>query len=185
MTRTRTSRHPSRSEMRITLIVAAARNGVIGQGDALPWRLPEDMKFFKATTMGHHVLMGRKTWESLPKPLPGRTNVVVTRQPEFVAAGARVVGSVEAGVELAANAAEDELFVIGGGQIYEQLLPQADRIYLTRVDADVDGDVRFDFEAGRLWTGCDLHVQAADERHAHPFVVRRYDRSGRPPDDEQ
>ncbi len=169
--------------MRITLIVAVSRNGVIGQGDALPWRLPEDMKFFKATTMGHHVLMGRKTWESLPKPLPGRTNIVVTRQPGFVAAGASVVGSVEAGVEVAANAAEDELFVIGGGQIYSQLLPRAERIYLTRVDTDIDGDTRFDFEAGPLWTGRDLHVQAADDRHAYPFVVWCYDRHSPPLDD--
>lgn len=166
--------------MRISLIVAVARNGVIGRDDTLPWRLPADMKFFKATTMGHHILMGRRTWASLPKALPGRVNVVVTRQPAFTAEGASVVGSLDAGIELAAKAAEDELFVIGGGQIYAQLVHIADRIYVTHVDAEIEGDVRFDFDPGPKWTTRDLHVQAADERHAYGFVVRRYDRVAPP-----
>lgn len=126
----------------LTLILARARNGVIGRDGALPWHLPEDLKRFKALTLGHPVVMGRKTWDSIVarngKALPGRRNVVITRQSEFVAPGADVVGSLEAALTLCADA--PAVFVIGGAQIYMAALPHAQRVELTEIDADVEGD---------------------------------------------
>ena len=126
---------------RISLIVAASANDVIGVDGELPWRLPEDLKRFKEITMGKPMIMGRSTWESIGRALPGRTSIVVTRQHGYEAPGAIVVGSIDAAVEAAGDV--DEIMVIGGGEIYRQFLGQADRIYLTRVHADVDGDTRF------------------------------------------
>ncbi len=130
--------------MRLSLIVAAAENGVIGRGNALPWHLPEDLKYFKRITMGKPIVMGRKTWESIGKPLPGRTNIVVSGNPEYRAEGAHVVVGLDAALRLAEEVGvidgASELLVIGGATLYEQALPRADRLYLTRVHADVDGD---------------------------------------------
>src|SRR5262245_50388376 len=123
---------------RLTLIAAVARNGVIGKDNALPWRLPEDLKRFKALTMGHPIVMGRKTWESLGRPLPGRLNIVVTRDMEYRAEGARVVHSIDAACSAAPDV--DEIFVIGGAEIYRLALPQADRLQMTELDADFAGD---------------------------------------------
>jgi dihydrofolate reductase len=123
----------------ISLVYAQSRNGIIGAGGGLPWTLPSDLKRFKEMTFGKPIIMGRKTWESLPrKPLPGRMNIVVTRQRSFAAEGAVVVTSAEAALAAAGDAAE--VCVIGGGEIYKMFLPQADRIYLTDVDLDVVGD---------------------------------------------
>jgi dihydrofolate reductase len=134
--------------MRISIIVAAAENGVIGSGGAMPWRMPSDLRHFRALTLGKPVIMGRKTWQSLPKrPLDGRPNIVVTRNPDFEAGGAHVVPTlVEAFVladRLARAAGGDEVFVIGGAQIYAAALPSARRIYLTRIHASPDGDATF------------------------------------------
>ena len=123
----------------VSLVVARADNGIIGKGGALPWRLPDDLRRFKQLTLGKPVVMGRKTWESLPKkPLPGRENIVVTRDPGFRAEGAVVVHSLD---EALARAA-DEICVIGGVEIFREALPRATRIHLTEVHADVDGDTR-------------------------------------------
>jgi dihydrofolate reductase len=130
-----------RSGPRISLIVAVARNGVIGKDGKLPWHLPEDLKRFKALTMGHHIIMGRRTWESIGRPLPGRKSVVVTRQRDYSAPGATVVHSLAEAV--AACAGDDEAFVIGGEEIYREALASADRIYLTEVLAEYAGDARF------------------------------------------
>jgi dihydrofolate reductase len=125
----------------ISLVYAQSRNGIIGADGGLPWRLPSDLKRFKETTLGKPIIMGRKTWEGLPrKPLPGRVNIVVTRQSSFAAEGAVVVGSVADALARAGEASE--VCVIGGGEIYRMFLPLADRIYLTLVDADVEGDTR-------------------------------------------
>ena len=122
----------------ISLIVAASTNNVIGvQGD-LPWRLSDDLKRFKALTMGKPIVMGRKTWESIGRPLPGRQNIVITRQETYAVAGCDVVGSPEAAIDVAGEA--DEIMIIGGSHIYEAFLPRAGRIYLTRVHATIDGD---------------------------------------------
>jgi dihydrofolate reductase len=135
------------TEAKIVLVVAVAKNGVIGRDGDLPWRLPSDLKRFKQLTLGKPVLMGRKTWESIGKPLPGRPNIVITRDASFSAPGADVVSSLEAGLLAAHREAEklgvDEICVIGGGQIYAQVFGRADILHVTHVEADVDGDTRF------------------------------------------
>lgn len=134
---------PTGNTPRITLIAAVARNRVIGAGNALPWRLPEDLKRFKSLTLGHPIIMGRKTWESLGRPLPGRTNIIVSRSADFAAPGGTVVGSLEAAIAMAANAGADEAFIIGGAQIYAQALPICNRLQLTEIDRDYAGDAHF------------------------------------------
>jgi dihydrofolate reductase len=128
----------------ISLLAAVARGGVIGRDGGIPWRLPEDMVRFRELTTGHPVVMGRKTWESLPdgfRPLPGRGNIVVTRNPDWSAQGADRAGSVEDALELVES--EPRAFVIGGGEIYAAALPHADELLLTEIDADVEGDTTF------------------------------------------
>ncbi len=133
---------------RIALIAAVAANGVIGRDNALPWRIPEDMKWFRERTAGKPCVMGRKTWESFPKrPLPGRTNIVVTRDETFRAEGAVVVHTLEAALDAAARETPEEIMILGGAEIYCSALPFADRMYLTRVHGEVAGDTRFpDFD---------------------------------------
>jgi len=125
----------------LILIAAVARNGVIGRDNTLPWKLKADLAHFKTVTNGFPILMGRKTWESLGRPLPGRRNLVVTRTPNYLATGAEVCDSPETAFRFAANS--DKLFVIGGAELYRQLLPRADRLMITEVWADVEGDTRF------------------------------------------
>ncbi len=148
--------------LRITLIAAVARNRVIGAGNALPWRLPEDLKRFKSLTLGHPIIMGRKTWESLGRPLPGRTNIVVSRSADFAAPGGAVVGSLEASVAMAASTGADEAFVIGGAEIYRQALPLAHRLQLTEIDRDFAGDAHFPAFDAAQWreTARELHHAA-------------------------
>lgn len=126
---------------RVTIIVAMAKNRVIGKDNKLPWHISEDLKRFKALTMGHPIIMGRKTFDSIGKPLPGRRNIVISRNPSLTLAGAEVATSLEDA--LARCTAEAEVFVIGGQQIYAQALERADRIEMTRVDRDVEGDAFF------------------------------------------
>jgi dihydrofolate reductase len=160
----------------VALLAAVARNGVIGRDSGIPWRLPADMARFRELTMGHPVVMGRKTWESLPdqfRPLPGRANVVVTRNPDWSAQGADRAGSIEDALELVAS--EPRVFVIGGGAIYTAALPYADELLLTEIDADVEGDTTFpawdrdEFEE----TSREGHV--ADD--GTPFAFVRYERT--------
>ncbi|HMO48171.1 MAG TPA: dihydrofolate reductase [Rubrivivax sp.] len=163
--------------MRLTLIAAVARNGVIGNDNRLLWQLSEDMRFFKQTTLGHAVVMGRKTWQSLPprfRPLPGRRNLVVTRNPAFEAPGAECVASLDAALQRLTL--DDEVFVIGGAELYALALPRAQRLLLTEVDRDFDGDARFppwpraDFsEASRTQhdSGQGFGYQRADYRRRH------------------
>jgi dihydrofolate reductase len=127
--------------MRLSLIVAYDRSRAIGRDGALPWRLPEDMAHFKRTTLGHPVVMGRKTWDSLGRPLPGRRNLVVSRNPALTPAGAEVFGSLDAALTACGTA--PEVFVIGGGQLYAQALPRADQVLATEIDADFGGDTFF------------------------------------------
>lgn len=135
-------------EMKLALIWAMSRNRVIGRNNALPWHLSEDLKYFKRVTMGKPVIMGRKTWESIGRPLPGRTNIVITRNPDYaVPDGVRVVTSLDAAIDLAEKICliegMDEAIVMGGAEIYAQALPKADRLYLTQVHADIHGDAFF------------------------------------------
>lgn len=133
--------------MRIALVVAMAKNGVIGDKGAMPWRISDDLKWFKEVTLGKPVIMGRKTFESIGKPLPGRRNIVITRSSSWAQEGVERAGSINEAIALAEGAAReggaDEICVIGGGEIYAQTLDRAERIYLTEVDADVEGDARF------------------------------------------
>jgi dihydrofolate reductase len=141
--------------VRLSLIAAVARNGVIGRDNRIPWRLPGDLKRFKRLTMGKPVVMGRKTFESIGEPLPGRTNVVVSRHREFRPPAAVVEATLESALHRArAQAAADgvdEVFVIGGGQVYAEAMPHADRLYITEVDAAPDGDAHFPEIDQRVW----------------------------------
>jgi dihydrofolate reductase len=161
--------------LRISLVAAVARNGVIGRDGAVPWRLPEDMRRFRALTMGHPVVMGRRTWESLPerfRPLPGRDNIVVTRNPDWVAEGADPAGSVEDALRLLEL--EPKVFVIGGGEIYAAALPLADELVLTEIDAEIEGDTTFP-----EWDRADFE-EVSRERHLSedgtPFAFVTYAR---------
>ncbi len=168
----------------VAIIVAVAENGVIGRGNDLPWRLPEDMKHFKRVTMGKPVIMGRKTWESIGRPLPGRHNIVITRNPSFAAEGADVVPSLEAALELAQGiAAADgaaEAIVMGGAEIYRAALPRADRLYITEVHAAVEGDTFLPEIEWDQWQEASREFHAAEPPAGgldYSFV--RFERSGR------
>ena len=155
----------------ISLVVAMDRNRLIGRDNALPWRLPADLKQFKAITLGKPVIMGRKTYESIGKPLPERHNIVVTRNAAYAAPGCTVVTSVDAA--LAAAGAAPEVMVIGGAQLYAAFLPRAQRIYLTRVEADFEGDAWFPEWDAQEWHEISRSAGTVDERNAHPhtFIV--------------
>lgn len=130
--------------MRISLIAAASENNVIGNHGKIPWDLPEDLKYFRTITLGKPIIMGRKTYQSIGHPLPERRNIVITRQKDFLAEGCDVVGSLEEAIEVGGGRGKvEEVFVIGGGEIYREALPRSDRIYLTRVHAKVEGDAYF------------------------------------------
>lgn len=137
--------------MIISHIVAVAKNGVIGDGDKMLWRLPADSRYFKEKTMGHHMLMGRKTYETLGRALPGRTSVVVTRKPAYEAEGCIVTDSIEKGIALAEQAGEQELFVIGGGEIYRETMERTDVIYLTIIDLEVEGETVYPLPDPEQW----------------------------------
>lgn len=156
---------------RISFVVAIDKNRVIGANGRLPWRLPDDMRRFRELTMGKPVLMGRKTYESIPqrfRPLPGRHNIVLTRSRDYAAPGCTVVHTVEAGVAAATGA--EELMVIGGASLYTALLPRADRLYLTLVEAEVEGDTHFPPIRPSAWREVARKAHPADERHAYPFT---------------
>lgn len=153
-----------------------ARNRVIGRNNALPWRLSGDLKRFKATTLGKPILMGRKTFESIGKPLPGRRNIVLTRDPAWRAEGVEVVRSVEEALTLTRQS--PELAVIGGAEIYRLTLPYAKRIYLTRVEADVPGDTVFPELDSAQWSEAQAGTHPADERNQYPATFLILDRRG-------
>lgn len=159
--------------MLISIIVAMGRNRAIGFQNALPWRLSADLKRFKDLTMGHHILMGRKTYESIGRPLPGRTSIVITRQPDFQAEGCLLAPSLEAAIALAQARGEPEAFVIGGAEIYAQALPHADRLYLTLVDAEPEADAFFPELAEPDWQRLETTTVVADEKnqYASTFTV--------------
>ena len=153
--------------MRIALVVAVADNGVIGKDNALPWRLPDDLKRVKQITMGKPIVMGRKTFASIGRPLPGRLNLVISRQPGLLIDGCIVCDSLPAA--LAAAGDVEEVCVLGGAEIYREALPLATLIYLTRVHAAVEGDVRFPELPAARWREIQREDHAADARHEHAF----------------
>jgi dihydrofolate reductase len=159
----------------ITLIVAASMNDVIGVQGELPWRLSADLQRFKALTMGKPIIMGRLTWESIGRPLPGRQNIVITRKDGFVADGCDVVASPAAALRAAGEA--DEMMVIGGGQIYELFLLKAGRVHLTRVQTKIDGDTFFPALDPAVWTLVASESHPADERNEFACDFMTYERA--------
>lgn len=157
-----------------SLVVAMARSRVIGRDNRLPWRLPADLAYFKQVTMGHPVVMGRRTYESIGKPLPGRLNIVLSRDPAFRAPGCTVVSSLDEAWQAAGDAGE--VSVIGGTSIFSEALATADRIHLTEVDADVPGDTWFPEFDRAEWREREVSRHAADDRHAYPFRIVVLDR---------
>ena len=166
--------------MKVSLIVAVAENGVIGKDNDLIWNLPKDMRFFKETTWGHHVIMGRKNFESIPeryRPLTNRTNIVITRQNNYKAEGCVVVNSLEAALEVAQYNRDNEPFIIGGGQIYKLALEGnlVDKIYFTEVHNSFEGDTFFP-ELSDEWKEINRKDYKADEKHAYNFSIITYEK---------
>ncbi|MFM5118380.1 type 3 dihydrofolate reductase [Aeromonas veronii] len=162
--------------MKISMIAAMAHDRVIGKDNQMPWHLPADLAHFKRVTLGKPVLMGRKTFESIGRPLPGRRNLVISRNPDYQAEGIEVVGSVEAALALLAGSSVEELMVIGGGHLYAEMLPSADCLYLTQIDLAVEGDTRFPaFDDGQ-WQRVDGESHPADEKNPHPYSFETWQR---------
>ncbi|MEL6864612.1 MAG: dihydrofolate reductase [Bacteroidota bacterium] len=162
--------------MIISAIVAIAKNRVIGRDNDIPWYLPADLKYFKKTTLNHHILMGRKCYDSIGRPLPKRTNVILTRNPFFIVSNCLVVNSLEKGIELARSNGEEELFIIGGAQIYEISMPYWDRLYLTDVDLETPGDVLFPEMDWSKWKELSSEPHQPDEKNEHPYTFRILER---------
>jgi dihydrofolate reductase len=163
--------------MRVSIIVAAAENGVIGRGNTLPWHLPADLRRFKSLTMGHHLLMGRKTWESVGKPLPGRPIVVISRRRRGLPEGVRLARSVGEAIALAQGAGESETFLAGGAEIYRIALAEdrVDRVYLTRIHHAFEGDAVFADLHEKVWSLVEREDCAADEKNPYAFSYLTYD----------
>ncbi len=163
--------------MKISIIVAIADNGVIGRDNELPWRLSADLQRFKALTMGHHLLLGRKTFEAIGRPLPGREMIVVSRGTPELPDGVHLASSILDGIERARSYGEEELFVAGGASIYAVTLTDCDRVYLTRVHDDVDGDILFPAVDWSLWDEVSRQEIPADERNEYATTFTVYDRT--------
>ncbi len=156
--------------MIVSMIVAVSENGVIGKDGDIPWRLSADLQRFKHLTMDHHLIMGRKTYESIGRPLPGRKMVIITHQEDFVAPGCEVVHSLEDAISLAEKAGETEVFIAGGASIYAEAFPKAQRLYYTQVNAEVDGDTFFPTFSEEDWQINENIEYPADLRNDHSFT---------------
>lgn len=165
--------------MILSSVVAASTNNIIGKDNQLLWRLPNDMKFFKNTTWAMPVIMGRKTFESLGKPLTGRTNIVITRQKDFIAEGIKVVGTIEEAMTMAADADAKEAYIIGGGEIYRQTFTLINRIYLTRVHTEIEGDTSFPTVDPKEWNLLSKLDFKKDEKHAYDYSFEVWERRGK------
>lgn len=163
--------------MIVSAIVAVSENGGIGFEGGIPWRLRTDMKLFKETTMGHHLVMGRKTWESIGRPLPGRQMVVITRQKNYLAEGCDVVHSVEAAVALAAARGETEMFIGGGAEIYHLAWPLLDQIYLTQVQAQMTADTYLPKWNLDAWRMIEQRAYEVGENDEYPFTWTLFTRN--------
>ena len=161
---------------KLAIIVAQAKNRVIGRGNDIPWYCPADLQYFKRTTLGSPVLMGRKTWDSLKiQPLPGRTNIIITRDSNFVAEGCEVVHTIAQALALVADA--DKAFIIGGATIYEQLITAVDELYVTEVDAEIAGDRYFPEIDPHIWQLNSAEAYPADASNPYTMVFKHYSRS--------
>ncbi len=163
--------------MIVSAIVAVSKNMVIGRDNQIPWHLSGDMKFFKRTTINHHVIMGRKTFRSIGMPLPKRTNIIISRDPFFIASGCIVARSVEEALEIAYDHQETEAFIIGGGEIYRLSLPYWDRIYLTEVDVEIpDGEVFFPQPTWDEWQLRSSESFSKDAQNDHDYKIKVFER---------
>jgi len=165
--------------MIVSLIAALAKNRTIGKDNDLPWHLPDDMRYFMQTTKNHYVIMGRKNYDSIPqkfKPLPNRTNIVITRKKDFVAPGCMVVNSLEKAINLAREASQTEVFIIGGAEIYKLSLPDANRLYLTEINTEIDGDTFFPEVKKNEWNEISRKHHNKDEKHLFDFDFVIYDK---------
>ena len=160
--------------MIVSMIAAHANNRVIGKDNQLIWHLPADLKFFKNTTSGHTIIMGRKTYDSIGRPLPNRTNVVITRNKDFEAEGCEVFHALEDA--LSAHAHEEEVFIVGGAQLYEIGLEYAHRLYLTEIDAEFEGDTFFPEYDTSVWKESWREAHEPDERNTYAFAFVRYEK---------
>lgn len=158
----------------IAIVVAAAKNGAIGKDNRLLWHLPDDLKFFKRVTTGHPVLMGRNTYEAIGKPLPNRRNIIITRRNDFSAEGCEIAHSIEDALQLVDG--DEEIMIVGGADIYQQILPETDRVYLTIVDAEPEADRYFPELMPDEWTLVDDIPHEKDEKHAYSFRIQTWDR---------
>ena len=158
----------------VSLIVAISENGVIGSAGDLPWRMSADLKRFRALTMGHAIIMGRKTWESIQRLLPGRTTIIVTRNPNYQVEGARIADSLARALALAED--DPQPFIVGGGEIYQRALPLAQRLYVTRVHATIEGDTRFPSIEWSEWRRVETRSGAADDRNEYDYTFEVYHR---------
>jgi len=149
----------------ISLVAAMAKNRVIGKDNGMPWHLPADLKHFKAVTLGKPIIMGRKTYESIGRPLPGRQNIVISRNPDYQASGCDTVTSIESAIDLVADV--EEVMIIGGGFLYSQVLPQANKLYLTFIDSEIDGDTQFPEYEHLSLTEIKRESFKADERNPY------------------
>jgi dihydrofolate reductase len=166
--------------MRVAIITAVAENGVIGRNGKLPWHLSADLRRFKQLTLGHTIIMGRRTWESIGRRLRGRRMIVVSRQPGYQVdfEGIEAVTSLEDALRQAELSGDAEAFIIGGAKLYQDALPRADRLYLTRVGAHVAGDTYFPPVDWSEWRLSESHEQAADDKNDHDFTFNIYERKG-------
>lgn len=166
--------------MKISIVVAVAENGAIGRGGDLLWRLPADLQHFKRITTGHHVVMGRKTYESIPpkfRPLPERINIIITRQKTFKAEGCRVVSTIEEAIQFAEDSGEEELMIIGGGEIYKQIFERTNKIYLTTVKHSfADADTFFPEIKESEWKEISSEQHQADDKHAYAYEFKELKR---------
>lgn len=161
----------------LSIIVAAAENNVIGINNQLPWHLPADLKYFKQTTMGKPIIMGRKTFEEVGRLLPGRPNIMITRQANYIHEGLYIVPSLDAAIEKAKSFNADEIFITGGGEIFKQALPVVDRVYITRVHATVDGDAYFPEFNTTGWQLVKNDRHEKDEKHHYAFTFEVWERT--------
>jgi len=162
--------------MIISTIVATAKNNVIGKDNGIPWYLPADLKYFKKTTLNHHIIMGRNCYLSIGRPLPKRTNIVITRNPFFIATGCIIAHSIDEALQIAADNGETEAFIIGGGQIYEQSKDLWDKIYLTEVDLEIDGDVFFPAIDKTIWKEVSSEAHQPDEKNEFAYTFKILER---------
>ncbi len=163
--------------MLISCIVARSKNNVIGKDNEIPWYLPADLQYFKKITLGHHVLMGRNCYVSIGRPLPKRTNVIITRDPFFISSNCLVARSIDEALNMAYENGETEAFIIGGGQIYEQTRDLWDRLYLTEVDIETEGDVFFpDTDLENDWQLISESIHERDEKNEFNYIFRVYER---------